>query len=85
VIYNNRRGYGGPSKLQRNIMGTREDIIEEIEAEILAERANNKGMTVAELVDYDEHWEKMSAGRRFYEQRDYEDRMIAYYLKNPKN
>jgi hypothetical protein len=60
-------------------MGHYDDAREEHEAEELAERAKAKGISVDAYVEWEEHEDKIERGRKLYQQRRDEDKLIAYY------
>jgi hypothetical protein len=60
-------------------MGHYDTAREKHEAEIIAERAKAKGISVDAYVEWREHEDKIERGRKLYQQRRDEDKLIAYY------
>ena len=63
-------------------MGHYDDVREEREEAEFAARAKREGISVEALVEEDRHEERVRQGRKLYQQRCYEDELIAYYNRH---
>jgi hypothetical protein len=60
-------------------MGHYDAAREKHEARIIEEKAKASGMTVDSYVKWKEHEDKIERGRKLYQQRRDEDKLIVYY------